>query len=64
MLTQQALLRGELDVAQSLNREALCLARAHGSLLLAALLELDQAQLLEQRGAPYRAQSLLENVQG
>ncbi|WP_455883664.1 LuxR C-terminal-related transcriptional regulator [Pseudomonas putida] len=62
-LTQQALLRGELDVAQSLNREALCLARAHGSLLLEALLELDHAQLLEQRGAPYRAQSLLENVQ-
>jgi ATP/maltotriose-dependent transcriptional regulator MalT len=62
-LTQQALLRGELDVAQSLNREALCLARAQGSLLLEALLELDHAQLLEQRGAPYRAQSLLENVQ-
>ncbi|QJI27395.1 helix-turn-helix transcriptional regulator [Pseudomonas sp. ADAK18] len=62
-LTQQALLRGELDVAQGLNREALCLARSHGSLLLEALLELDHAQLLEQRGAPYRAQSLLENVQ-
>jgi LuxR family transcriptional regulator, maltose regulon positive regulatory protein len=62
-LTQQALLRGELDVAQGLNREALCLARAHGSLLLEALLELDHAQLLEQRGAPYRAQSLLEGVQ-
>jgi ATP/maltotriose-dependent transcriptional regulator MalT len=62
-LTQQALLRGELDVAQGLNREALCLARANGSLLLEALLELDHAQLLEQRGAPYRAQSLLENVQ-
>ncbi|PHN31463.1 LuxR C-terminal-related transcriptional regulator [Pseudomonas sp. ICMP 460] len=62
-LTQQALLRGELDVAQGLNREALCLARAHGSLVLEALLELDHAQLLEQRGVPYRAQSLLENVQ-
>ncbi|NWF14823.1 helix-turn-helix transcriptional regulator [Pseudomonas reactans] len=62
-LTQQALLRGELDVAQALSREALCLARAHGSLLLEALLELDHAQLLEQRGAPYRAQSLLEHVQ-
>jgi LuxR family transcriptional regulator, maltose regulon positive regulatory protein len=62
-LTQQALLRGELEMGQSLNREALCLARAHGSLLLEALLELDHAQLLEQRGAPYRAQSLLENVQ-
>ncbi|WP_095186378.1 LuxR C-terminal-related transcriptional regulator [Pseudomonas sp. Irchel 3H9] len=62
-LTQQALLRGELDAAQGLNREALCLARAHGSLVLEALLELDHAQLLEQRGAPYRAQSLLETVQ-
>ncbi|NVZ72441.1 LuxR C-terminal-related transcriptional regulator [Pseudomonas costantinii] len=62
-LTQQALLRGELDVGQALNREALCLARAHGSVVLEALLELDHAQLLEQRGAPYRAQSLLENVQ-
>lgn len=57
------LVAGELDVAQGLNREALCLARSHGSLLLEALLELDHAQLLEQRGAPYRAQSLLENVQ-
>ena len=62
-LTQQALLRDELDVAQSLSREALCLARAHGSLVLESLLELDHAQLLEQRGAPYRAQSLLETVQ-
>ncbi|MBK3507344.1 LuxR C-terminal-related transcriptional regulator [Pseudomonas sp. MF6747] len=62
-LTQQALLRGELDVGQALNREALCLARAQGSLVLEALLELDHAQLLEQRGAPYRAQSLLEHVQ-
>ncbi|WP_248748572.1 LuxR C-terminal-related transcriptional regulator [Pseudomonas sp. MWU15-20650] len=62
-LTQQALLRGELDTAQALSREALCLARAHGSLVLEALLELDHAQLLEQRGAPYRAQSLLETVQ-
>lgn len=62
-LTQQALLRGELEAAQRLNREALCLARVHGSLVLEALLELDHAQLLEQRGAPYRAQSLLETVQ-
>lgn len=61
-LTQQALLRGELDVAQSLNREALCLARAQGSLVLEGLLELDHAQLLEQRGAPLRAESLLANI--
>ncbi|MEK1912053.1 MAG: LuxR C-terminal-related transcriptional regulator [Pseudomonas chlororaphis] len=62
-LTQQALLRGELDVAQMLNREALCLARAQDSLLFEALLELDHAQLLEHRGAPHRAQSLLDDVQ-
>ncbi|MHC8355764.1 helix-turn-helix transcriptional regulator [Pseudomonas sp. LB3P81] len=61
-LTQQALLRGELDVAQALNREALCLARAQGSLVFEGLLELDHAQLLEQRGAFGRAQHLLVNM--
>ncbi|ROL64210.1 helix-turn-helix transcriptional regulator [Pseudomonas chlororaphis] len=61
-LTQQALLKGELDVAQGLNREALCLARAQDSLLFEALLELDHGQLLEQRGAPHRAQALLDDV--
>ena len=61
-LTQQALLRGELDVAQGLNREALCLARAQDSLLFEGLLELDHAQLLEQRGAPHRAESLLAHT--
>lgn len=62
-LTQQALLRGELDVAQGLNRDALCLARAQGALLFEGLLELDHAQILEQRGAPHRAQNLLEGIQ-
>lgn len=61
-LTQQALLRGELDVAQALNREALCLARAQGSLVFEGLLELDHAQLLEQRGASGRAEQLLANM--
>lgn len=61
-LTQQALLRGELDVAQALNREALCLARAQGSLVYEGLLELDHAQLLEQRGAFARAEHLLANM--
>lgn len=63
-LTQQALLCGELEVAQALNREALCLARAQDAPLFEGLLELDHAQLLEQRGAPHRAQSLLEQVVG
>jgi ATP/maltotriose-dependent transcriptional regulator MalT len=62
-LTQQALLCGELDQAHALNREALCLARAHGSLLLEGLLELDHAQWLEQRGAPARAESLLVDIE-
>jgi ATP/maltotriose-dependent transcriptional regulator MalT len=61
-LTQQALLRGELDVAQATNREALCLARAQGSLVFEGLLELDHAQLLEQRGAAGRAESLLAGM--
>ncbi|WP_460117968.1 helix-turn-helix transcriptional regulator [Pseudomonas sp. S2_C03] len=62
-LTQQALLTGELDVAQALNRDALCLARAHGSLVFEGLLELDHAQLLEQRGAFARAEQLLADMQ-
>jgi ATP/maltotriose-dependent transcriptional regulator MalT len=63
-LTQQALVRGELEVAQALNREALCLARAQGSLVFEGLLELDHAQLLEQRGACDRAEQLLANMYG
>ncbi|EJM58313.1 ATP-dependent transcriptional regulator [Pseudomonas sp. GM50] len=61
-LTQQALLRSELDVAQAHNREALCLARAQGSLVFEGLMELDHAQLLEQRGAAVRAESLLCDI--
>ncbi|UZE12962.1 LuxR C-terminal-related transcriptional regulator [Pseudomonas sp. B21-053] len=61
-LTQQALLNAELEAAQALNREALCLARAHNSLLFEGLLELDHAQLLEQRGAAGRAERLLANI--
>ncbi|MCU0073100.1 LuxR C-terminal-related transcriptional regulator [Pseudomonas koreensis] len=60
--TQQALLCGDLEQAHSINREALCLARAEGSLLFEALLELDHAQLLEQRGASARAEELLANL--
>jgi ATP/maltotriose-dependent transcriptional regulator MalT len=61
-LTQQALLTADCDAALALNREALCLARAQGSLLFEGLLELDHAQLLEQRGAPRRAESLLADI--
>ncbi|KJH83940.1 LuxR family transcriptional regulator [Pseudomonas fluorescens] len=61
--TQQALLQGELALAQAINRQALCVARAGGSLVFEGLLELDHAQILEQRGAPHRADHLLGAVQ-
>ncbi|WP_339538528.1 LuxR C-terminal-related transcriptional regulator [Pseudomonas sp. RA_15y_Pfl2_54] len=61
-VTQQALLRGALDVAYAHNRQALCLARAQNSLVFEALLELDHAQILEQRGAAARAECLLAAV--
>ncbi|CAI8878685.1 LuxR family transcriptional regulator, maltose regulon positive regulatory protein [Pseudomonas sp. IT-347P] len=60
--TQQALLLGELDQAHAINRNALRLARARNSLLFEGLLELDHAQLLEQRGATERAEVLLADV--
>ncbi|WJK10872.1 LuxR C-terminal-related transcriptional regulator [Pseudomonas fluorescens] len=60
--TQQALLCGDLELAHSINREALRLARAEGSLLFEALLELDHAQVLEQRGGAARAEELLANL--
>ncbi|MBC3363239.1 LuxR C-terminal-related transcriptional regulator [Pseudomonas sp. SWRI154] len=61
--TQQALLAGDLTSAQWINRQALCVARAQGSLVFEGLLELDHAQILEQRGAPHRADHLLDAVQ-
>ena len=61
--TQQALLCGDLELAHGINREALCLARAQGSLLFEGLLELDHAQVLEQRGAPARAENLLLSIE-
>ncbi|WP_246226448.1 helix-turn-helix transcriptional regulator [Pseudomonas atagonensis] len=62
-LTQQALQAGELNAAQALNRDALCLARERSSLVFEGLLELDHAQLLEQRGAFVAADNLLAGVQ-
>ena len=61
-MTQQALLNGEFDEALVHNRAALCLARGEGSLLFEALLELDHAQLLEQRGALQRSESTLQKM--
>ncbi|MBV4460256.1 LuxR C-terminal-related transcriptional regulator [Pseudomonas sp. COR58] len=61
--TQQALLSADMNRAQAINREALRLARARGSLLFEGLLELDHAQWLEQRGTPDRADGLLADMQ-
>ncbi|WP_397449729.1 LuxR C-terminal-related transcriptional regulator [Pseudomonas sp. NA-150] len=61
-LTQQALLVGQFDQALAHNRTALCLVRGEGALLFEALLELDHAQLLEQRGALQRSESTLEKM--
>ncbi|MEA9979884.1 LuxR C-terminal-related transcriptional regulator [Pseudomonas sp. RTS4] len=61
-MTQQALLNGQFDEALVHNRAALCLARAEGSLLFEALLELDHAQLLEQRGVLQRSEDTLEKM--
>ncbi|MEB0169737.1 helix-turn-helix transcriptional regulator, partial [Pseudomonas sp. CCC4.4] len=61
-MTQQALLNGQFDEALVHNRAALCLARAEGSLLFEGMLELDHAQLLEQRGVLQRSQEALEKI--
>lgn len=62
-LTQQAQAGGNLAEARLINRDALRLARLHGSLTFEALLELDRAQWLEQRGELQRADALLARVQ-
>ncbi|MCP8463248.1 LuxR C-terminal-related transcriptional regulator [Pseudomonas sp. ZM23] len=62
-LTQQAQADGRLAEARLINRDALKLARLHGSLTFEALLELDRAQWLEQRGELQRADALLARVQ-
>lgn len=58
--TQQALLACNLSRARSLNRTGLQLARQHESTLLEVYLELDHAQLLEQRASLGAAASLLK----
>ncbi|MHB9797067.1 LuxR C-terminal-related transcriptional regulator [Pseudomonas sp. MT3] len=62
-LTQQAQADGRLAEARLINRDALKVARLHGSLTFEALLELDRAQWLEQRGELQRADALLARVQ-
>ncbi|MDF3868199.1 LuxR C-terminal-related transcriptional regulator [Pseudomonas denitrificans (nom. rej.)] len=62
-LTQQAQAEGRLAEARLINREALRRARLQGSTTFEALLELDRAQWLEQRGELQRADALLARVQ-
>lgn len=61
-LTQQALLVADLDLAHSLNRAALRLARERESVVLEAYLELDHAQWLEHRGALFEAERILQQA--
>ncbi|MER0630285.1 LuxR C-terminal-related transcriptional regulator [Pseudomonas aeruginosa] len=59
LMTQAAMLMGDLERAQVLNREALKLARVQNSSLFEIYLELDQARLLETSGELERAESSL-----
>lgn len=61
-LGQVALIDGHLDAARLLNRDALKLARAQGSAIFEAYLEIDHAYLLAQRGELLRAETLLRRV--
>jgi ATP/maltotriose-dependent transcriptional regulator MalT len=62
ILTQVAIGEGDLELAQQLSYTALRQARACGSLVFEALLELDHALLLEARGEFARAEALLRRV--
>lgn len=62
VLTQVAIGEGDLELAHQLSYEALRQARACGSLVFEALLELDHALLLEARGEFARAEALLQRV--
>ncbi|MBO3273653.1 helix-turn-helix transcriptional regulator [Pseudomonas schmalbachii] len=56
------LFSGQDEAAQQLNREAVKLARKHGSRAMEAVLVLQHVQLLEIRGELKRAESLLERL--
>nr|WP_082805328.1 LuxR C-terminal-related transcriptional regulator [Pseudomonas sp. BMS12] len=62
MLVEQALIEGQFERAQELNREAIKQAREHGSLAFESLLTLEHAKLLEMRGELLRAESLLRRL--
>ncbi|MCY1487940.1 HTH-type transcriptional regulator MalT [compost metagenome] len=62
-LIELHLANGEDEVAQQLNREAVKLARKHGSLAMEAVVLLQHLQLLELRGELKRAEGQLERLQ-
>ncbi|WP_163111414.1 hypothetical protein, partial [Acinetobacter baumannii] len=49
--------------ARLIGRDALRLAREHDSLIFEALIELERAQWLEQRGELLRAEGVLDRAQ-
>ncbi|UUY08307.1 LuxR C-terminal-related transcriptional regulator [Pseudomonas sp. J452] len=59
---EQALIDGDLEQAQVLNRAATKQAREHASLAFESLMALEHAKLLEIRGELLRAESLLSRL--
>ncbi|HCR1777812.1 TPA: helix-turn-helix transcriptional regulator [Pseudomonas aeruginosa] len=62
-LMQLAMIEGRMDQARLIGRDALRLAREHDSLIFEALIELERAQWLEQRGELLRAEGVLDRAQ-
>ncbi|MBM7061849.1 helix-turn-helix transcriptional regulator [Pseudomonas sp. UL073] len=62
MNIEMALVEGRMEAFQELNRNAVKLAREHGSLVMEAMLVLQHVQLLKIRGELVRAESLLKRL--
>lgn len=59
---EQALIDGDFDLAQDLNRKAIKQAREHGSLPIECVLALEHVKLLEIRGELLRAETLVTRL--
>ncbi|MCY1399534.1 HTH-type transcriptional regulator MalT [compost metagenome] len=59
---EQALIQGDFDQVQSINREGIKQSREHGSLALESVFALSHVKLLEQRGELLRAETLLKHL--
>ncbi|WP_394558255.1 LuxR C-terminal-related transcriptional regulator [Aquipseudomonas alcaligenes] len=59
---EQAMIEGNFDQAQTLNRITIKQAREHGSLAIESLMALEHAKLLEIRGELLRAETLLSRL--